>query len=234
MNNEKTGNLIRSIRTEKGITQKQLAEELHVSSAAVSKWENGHGFPDVSLLEPLAAALDITVTELVSGCRAPELPCAEDPAKDILSLSRTEHTRSKRKTAITTLLISLITVIGFLLIVRISPLHTVAPMLTSTCGVSLVNLLALGLGFASWLCGYTAVVCGRRNVQGLWKSYTIASLGLCCISLWLPILLMTGFSRTEDVIMFLDTMGGYNFGAMVLLFVTMTLNIAAAVTNRSR
>lgn len=233
MDNEKTGRLIRTIRTEKGITQKQLADELHVSSAAVSKWENGHGFPDVSLLEPLAAALGITVTELVSGCRAPELHCKEDPAKDILSLSRTEHSRSKRKIAITTLLISLISVIGFLLIVRISPLHNIAPLITSTYGVSMINLLALGLGFASWMCGYMAVACGRKNKEGLWKSYTIASLGLCCISLWLPILLMTGFSRTEDVIMFLDTMGGYHFGAMVLLFVTLTFNIAAALTNRS-
>ena len=233
MNNEKTGQLIRSIRTEKGITQKQLADQLHISSAAVSKWENGHGFPDVSLLEPLADTLDITVTELVSGCRAAELQCKEDPAKDILTLSKTHHKHSKRKTLLTVLYIFMITIVGFLLIVRISPLHNIAPMITSTIGLSFMNLLAITLGFASWICAGIGISLRRKNLQSLWQSYTIASLGLCCMSLWLPILLMAGFSRTENIIMFLDTMGGYNFGAMVLLFTTLTLNIASAVVNRS-
>ena len=51
----KTGNLIKELRTEKELTQKELAEKLNVSTAAVSKWENGKGFPDISLLEPLSA-----------------------------------------------------------------------------------------------------------------------------------------------------------------------------------
>lgn len=232
MNNEKTGNLIRSIRTEKGLTQKQLADELHVSSAAVSKWENGHGFPDVSLLEPLASALDITVTELVSGYRAPELHCTEDPARDILNLSRTELNCTKRKIFFTVLLISIITAVGFLLIVRISPLHTVAPLITSIYGSVFLNLLALAMGFSSWICAGIGIFSGRKKRKGLWQRYTIASLGFCCISLYLPILLMTGFSRTEDIIMFLDTMGGYHFGAMVLLFITITLNITSAIINQ--
>ena len=49
------------------MTQEDLAEKLYVSGKAVSKWENGQGFPDISLLEPLAKALDISVTELLSG-----------------------------------------------------------------------------------------------------------------------------------------------------------------------
>jgi transcriptional regulator with XRE-family HTH domain len=49
------------------MTQEELAERIFVSGKAVSKWETGQGFPDVSLLEPLAAALDISVIELLSG-----------------------------------------------------------------------------------------------------------------------------------------------------------------------
>ena len=62
-----TGAVIRRIRENKKMTQEELAEKLYVSSKAVSKWETGHGFPDVSLLEPLADALDISVIELLSG-----------------------------------------------------------------------------------------------------------------------------------------------------------------------
>lgn len=62
-----TGNTICKLREEKGLTQEQLAEKLFVSSKTISKWENGHGFPDISLIEPLAAALGISVIELFSG-----------------------------------------------------------------------------------------------------------------------------------------------------------------------
>lgn len=62
-----TGAVIRRIRENKKMTQEELAEKIYVSSKAVSKWETGQGFPDISLLEPLAKALDISVIELLSG-----------------------------------------------------------------------------------------------------------------------------------------------------------------------
>ena len=67
MNKEKTGALIAAARKEKNMTQKELAKVLHVSDRAVSKWERGAGFPDVSLLEPLAEALDLRVMDLLRG-----------------------------------------------------------------------------------------------------------------------------------------------------------------------
>ena len=67
MNNYVTGAVIRALRESKGLTQEALAAKLHVSGKAVSKWETGRGFPDISLLEPLAAALDVSVMELLSG-----------------------------------------------------------------------------------------------------------------------------------------------------------------------
>ena len=62
-----TGAVIRRLRESKKLTQEELAERIHVSGKAVSKWETGQGFPDVSLLEPLAKALGISVIELLSG-----------------------------------------------------------------------------------------------------------------------------------------------------------------------
>ena len=62
-----TGAVIRRLRESKKLTQEELAQKIHVSSKAVSKWETGQGFPDVSLLEPLASALGLSVIELLSG-----------------------------------------------------------------------------------------------------------------------------------------------------------------------
>lgn len=62
-----TGTTIRTLREQKNLTQAQLAEKLFVSAKTVSKWENGKGYPDISLLENLAEALGVSVTELLSG-----------------------------------------------------------------------------------------------------------------------------------------------------------------------
>ncbi|MBQ2956484.1 MAG: helix-turn-helix domain-containing protein [Clostridia bacterium] len=67
MNQYVTGAIIRQLREQKGLTQESLAAQLHVSSKAVSKWETGQGLPDISLLEPLAKALDISMIELFAG-----------------------------------------------------------------------------------------------------------------------------------------------------------------------
>ncbi len=67
MGNYVTGETIRALREKKGYTQKTLAELLQVSDKAVSKWETGRGLPDITLLEPLGAALGVSVAELLSG-----------------------------------------------------------------------------------------------------------------------------------------------------------------------
>lgn len=61
----KFGSFLSELRKAKGLTQKELAEKLLVSSKAISKWETGANMPDVSLLIPLSNILDITVTELL-------------------------------------------------------------------------------------------------------------------------------------------------------------------------
>ena len=62
-----TGAVIRRFREEKKMTQAALAERLNVSDKAVSKWETGRGYPDITLIEPIARALGISVLELLSG-----------------------------------------------------------------------------------------------------------------------------------------------------------------------
>ncbi len=64
-----TGALIKELRKKSNMTQVELAGKLSVSDKTVSKWETGKGFPDVSLLEPIAKAFNISVTELMSGTK---------------------------------------------------------------------------------------------------------------------------------------------------------------------
>ena len=67
MNNYITGTAIRTLREKQHMTQSQLAEKLCVSDKAVSKWETGKGFPDISLIEPLSDILKVSLPELLSG-----------------------------------------------------------------------------------------------------------------------------------------------------------------------
>lgn len=72
MDNHKTGALIAQCRREKGLTQQQLADQLFLSNKTISKWECGAGCPDPATLPALAAALDVSVDELLNGCRMPD------------------------------------------------------------------------------------------------------------------------------------------------------------------
>ena len=67
MNTYITGATIKALREKKGLTQAALADQLAISSKAVSKWETGKGLPDITLIEPLAQALGVSVLELLSG-----------------------------------------------------------------------------------------------------------------------------------------------------------------------
>ena len=67
MDNAKVGQLILQLRKEKGLTQQQLAEKLHISNKAVSKWDCGHGAPDISLLAELSSVLGADILKLLQG-----------------------------------------------------------------------------------------------------------------------------------------------------------------------
>ncbi|MDO4492134.1 MAG: helix-turn-helix domain-containing protein [Lachnospiraceae bacterium] len=67
MNQYVTGAIIKELREEKNLTQAELADKIGVSDKTISKWENGRGYPDISLLEPIAAVFNISIAELISG-----------------------------------------------------------------------------------------------------------------------------------------------------------------------
>ena len=67
MNPYVTGTVIKELREKSHLTQLELADQLGVSDKTISKWETAKGYPDISLLEPLAEVLGVSITELVTG-----------------------------------------------------------------------------------------------------------------------------------------------------------------------
>ena len=67
MNQNITGLTIKNLRKQMKLTQSQLAEKLNVSDKTISKWETGKGLPDIALIESIAKALNISISELMTG-----------------------------------------------------------------------------------------------------------------------------------------------------------------------
>ncbi len=117
MDNMKTGALIAQMRKEKGMTQKALADSIGVSNAAVSKWETGKGFPDISMLEPLSNALGLTVSEILAGERLEDTSLSDTLVRDMADISSKEQAQKAKlynwliaiTTAVLYLTVSLIT-----------------------------------------------------------------------------------------------------------------------------
>lgn len=100
MTKEQLGAFIAENRRSLNMTQRDLAERLFVTDRAVSKWERGLSYPDVTMLEPLAEALGLGVEELVSCRRAEEKREEEQPVKSILEISRENRQSDRRKNAV--------------------------------------------------------------------------------------------------------------------------------------
>lgn len=69
MNQQKTGNFLKDLRKDKGLTQEQLAERFGVSSRTVSRWETGSNMPDLGILIEIADFYDVDIREIIDGER---------------------------------------------------------------------------------------------------------------------------------------------------------------------
>lgn len=82
---EQIGSFIAALRKEKGLTQEDLAMQLHITKQAVSRWERGVGYPDIGILESLATLLDVGIDELINGKRNQN---TDDHAEAITAIRR--------------------------------------------------------------------------------------------------------------------------------------------------
>ena len=140
MNQEKIGRFIAELRKEKEMTQIELADKLGITDRAISKWENGRGMPDLSLLTPLCEILDVSINELLSGARLDKKDYQEKFEENIINtIDYTDKKIKKtKKTFITILSVILIFVVMLITMfsIDINRMRNNEPVLFSTWGFS--------------------------------------------------------------------------------------------------
>ncbi len=97
----KIGQFLKSLRKEKSLTQREVAEQLNVSEKTISKWETGNGLPEVSLMLPLCQFYGISLNELLSGERLSKEQYVERAEENIASLV-TDRTSPRKKVIVST------------------------------------------------------------------------------------------------------------------------------------
>lgn len=183
------GAFVAQLRKERGMTQKELADILHVTDKAVSKWETGKGFPDLKLLEPLARALGVSLVELMRGERleSDALPVAEAEQVVSQAMNRSQQTTARRYLK---LLSALLIGIGVLCLLRLIPYV-----------ISLVFYLKYDLWFAAndygiigGADGPTAIITATQTITwwDTWGGILISLVGLIlCIVLAVKVIRLT-------------------------------------------
>ena len=115
MNTQQFGKFIAGQRNAKGYTQKELAKKLGVTDKAISRWENGHGYPDIVLLEPLAKELEITIVELMHSKLKDNADFVPQKADEAISNAidiTISNRKLERKTTILIYIISIVLLVG--------------------------------------------------------------------------------------------------------------------------
>ena len=139
MDAKTTGRFIAELRKQRGLTQKELAEQLMVTDKAVSRWETGKGLPDTSLLKPLAELLGVSVGELLSGRMIEEEQMKDQTDRIILDSLRYSGRMFARMVNLILILV------GAALLV--SPLFTAGRNHYWAAGLVLVGIAALRIYF---------------------------------------------------------------------------------------
>lgn len=174
MDAKMTGQRIVQLRKERGLTQGDLAQTLHVSVAAVSKWERGLNFPDLTLLEPLAEALDTSAAELLGLENAP----AEVVIRDMVTIS--EQTKAKEAFR---LLFRVF--LAMALMVAIIPLNQLMQNVLNDPGLQKAVRSAIWpwcCGWLSWGMGASSVISGKK-----WRGLSCLSWVFCALAVFFPV-----------------------------------------------
>lgn len=159
MDQIRTGKFIAAKRKKKGYTQRQLADQLGISDKTISKWETGNGFPEISLVEPLCACLNITVNELLSGERLSESEYKKKAEKIIVNMIQ-EGEANRRAYRIINMVGILSTIIFIILMIVVSVYGDIIP-LTLTIVLTLLGVGEFAAGLAVATRGDQSIGCFR-------------------------------------------------------------------------
>ena len=117
MNQQKTGELLKRLRKEKGLTQEQLAERFYISSRTVSRWETGSNMPDVAILIELADFYDVDIREIIDGERKSEIMDKEkkETLLKVAEYAAKEHQKAQIRVLVTALIVCVTLIVCTLL-----------------------------------------------------------------------------------------------------------------------
>lgn len=226
MDAQTTGKRIAEQRKAKGWTQKGIAERLHVSVAAVSKWERGLNYPDLSLMELLAELLDLSVSQLLGLEHEP----TDQVIRNIAEISANEK-ESRSRVLRRRLFFLGGTAVLFLILAHLTALFVGEDRLMLAFDHrGLLNVGAFLLGLASWALG----ILGICTAMPRWKIFSFVSMLCCAVSLYIPTLVNDLIVRFEHLSTIEDTIGAYNFAAAVLLLGTALFNICSHIMHKQK
>ena len=221
----KTGNLIKELRIEKCLTQKELSEKLNVSTAAVSKWENGKGFPDISILEQLSSELGVSITELIKGERTEENSESDSVAKEIIEISKKEMKFEKARQILIASALSLTAsaVIAFIIIDSYSGF--IRNMEYSFPVPSIIGLFMFLFGGNAIVFAIIGLFLGGKIDIKKSLQISLFSEACCAASIWLGSVYTDYKISINDFSAVLDTANGIELFSRIILFATVWINI---------
>ncbi|HIS48181.1 MAG TPA: helix-turn-helix transcriptional regulator [Candidatus Scybalocola faecigallinarum] len=149
MDQIRIGKFIAESRKSKNLTQRQLADALSISDKTISKWECGKGLPEVSLMLPLCAALDITVNDLLSGEKVSETNYQKKAEGNMMNLVK-ENEENRKKMALS-MITGTITIIAVCALVIIASFIDLPAIVRIILIVFSIAVGAAGIGAAAML-----------------------------------------------------------------------------------
>ena len=149
------GKCIAESRKAKNLTQRQLADALSISDKTISKWECGKGLPEVSLMLPLCAALEITVNDLLSGEKVSEVDYQKKAEGNMMDLMKeNEENRKRMALSMITVVITIIAVCALIVIASFPDLPAIVRIIlivlsvaVAVAGIAAAAMLEIRAGY---------------------------------------------------------------------------------------
>ena len=149
------GKFIAESRKAKNLTQRQLADALSISDKTISKWECGKGLPEVSLMLPLCAALEITVNDLLSGEKVSEVDYQRKAEGNMMDLMKeNEENRKRMSLSMITVVITIIAVCALIVIASFPDLPAIVRIIlivlsvaVAVAGIAAAAMLEIRAGY---------------------------------------------------------------------------------------
>lgn len=117
MNQVKIGAFIADMRKSRGMSQRQLADEIGVTDKAVSKWETGKSLPEISTMESLCKVLKVSLNELLSGERLPEDVYSKKAEENMFSLIHESETKANNSNVVSTIFMIVLSFVSIIFII---------------------------------------------------------------------------------------------------------------------